>query len=661
MAKNDTLQDVLFHYNEWTDDMETRKTQEDGWDDIVDAYWGKLPDNWPYLSQVVDPVITTSLIEKRARLTNSKLRGRLVPREGADVLKARLNNALLDFQWDNANYLGFMNDKWGNMDTDARSFGSSFALILWRQEYDDEDKLVYKGNDMLPILPYNVGLDPACSHVRDARWVQIRRWQTIEELEDISDTPGEAKFPGLSEFKKKVEQSKKSDARDAEYTSRTLANRGLEDRVGYDKTFPVYEIVTEYRKDRWITFSPKHKIVLRDIKNPYKHRSIPIIQLRYHPLIDDPWGQSEVRRVLPLWRSIQSVLNGYLDDMNIKMRPPLKVLEGQVRMETIEYSPDAMWLMSQLDAVQEYSGSGESLRYFQTTYSALKSAFSQAMGDLSQGVSNVDPNEADKTATEIRAISKQQNVRDQNNQIYLADTIKDMMRMWLSNNQQFLFNKKHGEYILNIVGKNNFRYFKESGLADEVPDPQAVDEAVSMIKDNPEAFGDFDIEQMYKATQVPKYPIVDNPNAQPEDMKVKSKLRISDREDSAEVSLTPDDLNGTYDYIPDVKSMAAGSNQEMIQTRQQAINNLTQNQGIIQALQQQGYMPNIKEMYIDQLEDTGMKDAERYFEEVKQPDAAATGQAGSLGAPQQPAGVPAIPEAVASIPNQQQMAGPAPI
>src|SRR4030066_747546 len=113
--KEKTLLDVTRHYEQWNQDNNQRRTRKNGWNDVTDAYWGKLPADWPYINKVVDPRIRTSLIEKNARLLNTKLRGRLVPREGGDVVKARINNALLDFQWDSANFGGTMLGKWGTM------------------------------------------------------------------------------------------------------------------------------------------------------------------------------------------------------------------------------------------------------------------------------------------------------------------------------------------------------------------------------------------------------------------------------------------------------------------------------------------------------------------------------------------------------------------
>jgi len=132
MKKDEVLQEILLHYEMWRDDNRIRQTRENGWNDVIDAYWGKLPDDWAFDSRVTIPLIRTSLTEKNARLINAKLRGRLVPREGGDILKAKINNAVLDFQWDNANHGGSMTSKWKEMDLDTRLMGSMFGLVLWR-------------------------------------------------------------------------------------------------------------------------------------------------------------------------------------------------------------------------------------------------------------------------------------------------------------------------------------------------------------------------------------------------------------------------------------------------------------------------------------------------------------------------------------------------
>ncbi len=633
-TKNEkALQEVNEHYLVWTEDNDIRRLRKNGWNDITDSYWGKLPADWPYINKVVDPRIRTSLIEKNARLLNAKLRGRLIPREGGDVLKARINNAILDFQWDNAQWGGSMLEKWGSMDLDTRLYGSKFALIYWKHEVEDK-KLIFDGNEMKPLDIRDCGMDPSADHVRNAKWFQVREWMKMEDLESISYTGEDPKFPGLAELKSKM--TDRSDRRDNAFENRILHLKGLTDRVGEDRSFPVVEIVTEYRRDRWITYAPKYKVILRDISNPYEHGKIPVIQLRYYSIQGDPLGESEVEPVLSIWKAIQAAVCGYLDNMANHIRPPLKVIEGAARIETIVYGPDAQWLVDRQDAVMEMPSNGEAMRNFQTTYQALVAAFNTAMGDTSLGVSSVDVASRRRTATEIRNAEKQQNNRDQKNQQSLADAIQDMMSMWLVNNRQFMFtDPDKNEFVLKIVGSELYRYFKQAGLDEMVlPDESAttIAEIIEQMEGN---VSDEDIMGMVEAGKVPKHPIIENPDAKnPKDLRMKPKLQMNEMEDGAELYIVPEDLDGNYDYIASVKSMAIGAEQEMLQAREQAIQMLM-NPQMMQMLMNEGIKPNMKDLLIDNFNDLGMRDAEKYFSKAE-PMLQQQPQLPQMGMPPQP-------------------------
>lgn len=656
------LDEVQQHYTDWTEDRDIRLTRENGWNDVLDAYFGRLPEDFPYLSSVVDPVLRTTIVEKKARLTNSKLRGRLVPREGADIISARINNALLDYQWDNAQEGGSMNHKWGLMDQDTRLFASCFGLVTWKYEVEDDDesgeeKVKFNGNEFKYLDVRNVGLTHG-DNVNNAKWVQVSDWYTLEELENENIVPKNPKFPGLAELKAKLADNTQ-DRRDANYQSRIKSLKGMTDRLGQDKAFPVIEVVTEYRPDRWITFSPKHNVLLRDIANPYKHGRIPIVQLKYFPLSDDPWGESEVESVLPLWRAIQATLNGFIDTMNIHMQPPLKIIEAMCKMETIIYAPGAPWIVNSAEAVTEFQGSGEPMRYFQTTYSALKAAFNTAMGDSSQGVGATDPFNNEKTATEVKKMDRQQNVRDQDNQNALADALKDMMAMWLSNNQQFLFaDPKMHEYVLKIIGEKDYAFFKQAGLDQMTLDHESTQTIADVIMAQGGNINDLQLQELMDSAYMPEHPVIENPNEKnPEKIRMKPKMRINEETHEAELSMTPEDLNGTFNYIPDVKSMAAGADAEMQQARKEATDLLFNNANVMQLLAQEGKKPNASEILIEIFESSGTRDATRFFSDVAPPSPQqGVDPTASLQPPMAQSGLPAVPPSNAQ--SGQQMAGP---
>lgn len=635
MAETKLITELKQHYNMWTKDNEKRMTRKNGWNDITDAYWGKLPDDWPYMTKMVDPRLRTSLIEKNARLLNSKLRGTLVPREGADMVSAGINNALLDFQWDSANDGGSMNIKMSIADMDTRLYASKFAFVYWKYELDKEGNCIFDGNEMMPLDIRDCGIEPTATHIRDAKWFQHRTWEFVEDLEGQVDVKGKKMFKNIGSLKSKIAEKlgqKRTTSRNNEYTPRLKTLQGLEDRTGEDMAFPMIMIVTEYRTDRWITFCPDYDLILRDIPNPYNHRRIPIAQLRYFAIQDDPHGESEVESVLPLWKAIQATICAYMDEVILKIRPPLKIIENAARIETIQYGPEAQWLVDRQDAVEEMKSSKDALQYFQSTYQALVAAFNTAMGDTSQGISNFGPFESgDKTATEIKATARQQNTRDQKNQNDLAEFIKDVMLMWLSNNKQFLFSDPDkAEYILQIVGQEEYSLFKRAGMDQtELPDENAT-MLGDIIEQTPDLTDD-EIMQMIEVASVPKYPVITNPKEKdPTKLEVKPKLRISEVADTAELSVTPKDLDGVFDYIPDVRSMSLGAAEEMQQMNERAIQLIISNPTGLQLLQEEGYRPNVKELYESALGGLGHKDSSRFFRKIEngQPIQAGVGQMG---------------------------------
>lgn len=611
------------HYNMWKEDNDTRMYRENGWNDVTDGYWGKLPDDWPYNSRVTDPRIRSSLIEKNGRLLNSKLRGRVAGRDGeSDPLKARIQNAILDFQWDSATDGGSMLEKWGEMDMDTRLYASKFALVPWKNEKDSEGQVIFDGNEFHPLDIRDCGLDPSATHIRDAKWFQHRKWVHLDDLRKLNDTDSpEPMYPGLDALLDKIAMDDranyKSDRRDNEYTNRILHLKGLSDRVGEDKSFPVCEIVTEYRKDRFITFSPKYKCILRDIKNPYKHRKIPIVQLRYYKISGDPHGESEVEPVLPIWRAIQATVCGYLDNMNIHMRPPLKIIESAVRIETVIFEPEGQMLMDRPDGVTEFESSPHPMQLFQTTYSSLIAAFNQAMGDMSQAVAQENPFSGDeKTAREVKFIEKQQNQRDQKNQTSLSDAIQDMMSMWISNNQQFLFtDMKKKEYLIKILGGEMFSYFERAGLADYTVNPENMKMLGDIVMQDPNVSDD-DLMVMADAAREPLYPVVENPEeTNPLNIKVKPKMSIDEMHDGAELSIVPDDLVGLYDYIPDVQSMSSGAIQENKEGMKNMYDIIT-SPNTTQLLAQDGWTIDAKAVITDLANSIGRQDADKYFKQI---------------------------------------------
>jgi len=599
------------HYSNGRDEMERRKLRKNGWDDILKAFFGRLPSNWPYHARIVDPVLRTVILEKNSRLLNGKLRGSLVPREGGDIVKAKINNAILDYQWDKADKDGSMINKISLSDIQARLFGASFGLVYW-----DSTK---ECNEFKVLDNRNVFTDYQSSDVKNSKWIQVREWVKIEDLEEMNEhLPEDMQYRNLGDLK----SAKSKDRRDSKYTSVIKESHGVEDNVGDDNSFPAIEMVTEYREDKWISFFPNYSIITREIDNPREDEKIPVVLLRYYFVGDDIYGDSEIESVLPLQRAINATLSAFIDHVNITLRPPVKIAgNATVRMDTISYGPDARWLVGDsVNNVQTHqTGSNEVISSFQSSYSVLKSALNTAMGETSLGISNINPFSGDKTATEVRNTEKQRLTRDQRNQIELEQFLADIMMLWLGNNKQYLFMDKKGMVkIQRIVGKEMLKELQALGLDQmEVPG-ETMDALRQSIVDRGGQVSDAELDMITRETSVPKYPVVMNPEEKnPENYDIKSKLELDEEGSFGSIYMTEDDMEGTYDYIPSIKSMAVNENDKQIQGRTKALE-LILNPSIAQQLQAQNKKINIADLLVEVLEDAGIKNAERIIEDMPQ-------------------------------------------
>ena len=625
---NSLFAEVNYHYTYGTQDMETRKLRKNGWDDIVKAYYGKLPSNWPYLSKVVDPVIRTAALEKTSRLFNGKLKGTVVPRETGDAVKAKVINAILDYYWDNAQHGGSMLEKWALMDTYTRLFGAGFGLCYWRKT-DDYDGLEFKVLDNRDVF-----VDYQANHVKNANWVQVREWRTLQDLKNTT-IDGENLYENLDELEKLMFAEYQGDRRDTRYTSMVKQLRGLEDRVGQDIYFKTVEVVTEYRKDRWITFTPRYGLILRDIENPLDSKIIPVVQLRYYQNGDDVYGESEFEAVLPIQRAINANLCAFQDQINFSLRPPIKVANNAdgVRLDTIVYAPNALWLTgSTPNNIIEHQSGTQVVQQFSTTYQVLKSAFNTALGELSAGVSNVNPLATEKTATEVRATFTQMQSRDQFNQLFLTESLKDQMVIWIKLIQQFLFDDPEKyNIIFKITGMDTLNELKKYSLDDmEVPD-EVTNQLADMIQQNPNMIDPTMIQSIVEQTAIPAVPVNTTPNKRVGEFV--PKLEMDKYGEFASLRVEKDDITGNYDYIPDVKSMAVGTSEQLSIGRNQLFQTLV-SPNVNAQLQAEGDKIKLKELIIAIAEDNGVRNAGKFFESVQ----TGVGQAGMGG------GLPAVPQ-----------------
>lgn len=634
--------EVNNHYIMSKLDLDQRIGRKNGFDDMDKLFASYIdPATWPYRSCLFDATPFSAIIEKDARLLGGKLQGRLVPREEGDALGAEINNEIIRYQRDEQSKLGSsLIERWHMLSQNARKYGSGFAIKKWRYETKvdrntKKRKVVYDCPDFTVCNPRDVLVNPSYPYVN--KWWQYREYNTLAELTDVNDAARTKPiYKNLDILRSALSEEAKlkgGDRRESNYVSKNKQIKGLTDTLGQDEVYKVVELITEYRPDRWITFAPRYGVIIRDIPNPYDHGEIPVIHLKYYSLPDDIYGIPELEPAVSQIKGVNAHLSAYSDTVATLTKPPVMVNPINVRMHTLEMIPEAKWLMNNPGAdVIAYKGDSSITSNFQSVYTIMKSSMLNTLGEASQGISNIDPLQQDKTATEVRDTSFTRNVRDNMNLIFLSEALKRDVMLTLSMNKQFLFAGNAGKVkIIRIVGKDAVEYFNRQGLSDIRPtNEDAQKMALGQI-------GQMDV------APGPRFAVKNGdsivPKFEPDEMGQGGKLYVE-----------PGDLEGEYDYIPDVESMQAPS-QQSVEQKLTAILGVLTNPTVLQELQMENKRPKISDLLIKMFESTNViKDAEQYFEDI----------------PQQPLMPPGMPGDPQDVQNQaptggagQPTAGPA--
>lgn len=618
-SEQSLFSELISHYSMATQDLEQRIYRRNGFNDADRMFASYIDEkSWPYRSTMFDPRPYTIILEKSARLIGSKPKGRLVPREGGDSLGAYINNELLDFQWEDNTRLGqSMIAKWIMMDQNTRKYGSSFGLADWRYErrtVKDEKgnfkkEVFYDGPDFKVLNNRDVLANPSYDFIN--KWFGYREYLTLGDMKGVNDiSRGEPQYKNLDLLENAVRDDVRGTGDTRNIASQNKAIKGLQEFLGrdiYNKTIEVYH---ERRNDRWISIARKYGVVIRDVPNPYRDRELHVVHLKYYPLPDDLYGVSELEPVAKQIKALNAHLSAYSDTIALALRPPVHVNPLNVRMHSLSWDPEAKWLMNSPNVdVQMMKIDTSVTSNFQSIYQVLVGSLMNALGEQSQEMSSVNPFQGTKqvTATEIRDTAFTRNVRDNMNKVFLAEALKQQIMLWHSMDQQFMFSAKADKLkIIRIVGRDAQEFFSRQGLSDIRPTQQdSLDAANAIANGQP-------------APQVPPGPVYavnvgQDQNGAPLEV---PKYMPDANGGGGNLIIEPGDLEGNYDYIPDIESMSAPSTADIEQKLNSLLVAMT-NPLIVQGLANEQVRPKYKELLVKMIEATGVvKDADAYFEDI---------------------------------------------
>lgn len=653
ISQDQLLSEVQTHYDESQSELDTRITHKTQGFDVYDKLFRSYlnPSKWPYNAKIFDPRSFGGIVKKTTRLIASKMRGRLVPRSVGNELGARVGTELLSFQWDEIdNRTDFpMLARLAVLDMNARKYGAAFALANWHQEKNLKGEAVFDGPWLEPLNNRDVLLQPGRTSISDSDYVIVRRYVSLQELKAVNDT---ALTGAIYDEAALAELESLKGARGEHYASVNRTIKGLNTIPSGEERI---EVCTEYRRDKWITWTPlsgdKKKrggLLLREIDNPYEHGQIPIVRLIYYPIDDDIYGISELEPIVSLQKALNALVSQAYDMINIDLYPIMAINPQNVIMSSLEFKPRAKWLMNNPNTdVRRIESSVQGLSKFREMATYIISSMAEALGETGQGFSNFSMFEADKTATEIKDLALLRSARDNFNKLMLGCFLGKVMQLWWSMDRQFVEPVK----FIRLVGKDALKYFAEEKLHEWTINDEGYKLIDEYMKENPQ----FSFEEAYETLRqtgelekfaVPLFPVKYKGETLP-------KLQLIEKGRVGFLAFEKDrDASGDYDFIPDVESMSLPNDKEILNTRLMFFNLI---RGNAQIFEQEGVKPKLKELAIKIGQSARIDDAEQYFEEITQEQAVQQQipQPQALGMPMGQGQMPPITQEIppAELPN----------
>lgn len=593
-------EEVLRHYTDAQNELDLRISDKERGFDVYDRLYRNFINKkkWSFRARVTDGRASSIINRKTDRLLANRMTGKMVRRGGGGTeLGAKIQTELIHSQWNDIDTLTDepMIIRVRKCDQSARKYGASFALVPWRTTKR------FDGPSFEPLENRDVLIQPGARSIDDAEWVQVRRYVSLASLKRAN----ELAKTGEVYSSEALEKLKESDSSENNYISINRSVIGISGNEGKR-----IELVTEYRRDRFITFVPKQGkekgIILSDKENPYRHGEIPIVRLNYYPIDDDIYGLPELEAANSLIKTNWALMSQYLEGAQLDLYSPLMVNPRETQLDTIKFEKGARWLMEKPgESVRPYASGLQTLSRFRDTFGILTSLIMESVGETSQDVSQISQNVGtDKTATEVRDQAQLRTARDNANKTILKQFLSRVVYFWSEMNKQFLEDEK----AIAIAGKEALQYFINKGLNGwELSTDGAKivsDYALEKNMDYEVAYEELRAMGNLESYASPLFPSQD-PSI--------PKLETDEDEKSGTLRIGREDVSEEYAYVPDVEAMSLNDDSTDTQAKVMIFDRIKQ---VESQLQQEG----TKVKWQDLIESLGhsakLKDPDQFFEKI---------------------------------------------
>ena len=404
------------------------ETKRSDWDEKEDIFFCKNPDEITEdetKSQINDPRLATYVLERSGRVCSQLPTGKPFALSKNDRGKNKLMTLVLNkWVYPNAKSQFPLITKFKLLDMYSLIYGSSFGLVDW---VVDKQK-GYIGPDLFLLNIRDVFPQAGAISLEDSDFIYVSTLKTKEWLK--------ARDKDTWKNIDKVLKGKTKGTSRSEMSSERISTRYAEFYNSYDaggKDNPYIELITRYERDKWITFEPETREIVRIIENPHKNGELPVIVKHCFPLLDDFFGLGEIERGATLQKAINSLINLYFDGVKMELFPPLQINPNEVIASSIKMRPGAkMYVDRPNQSVQPMVVADKSLATFQSSYNFLLGALENTNGTSSTSVAQQFDTTAGKTPQALRMQAARENTRDMMDRYQMEVTVQNVVEKFVN-------------------------------------------------------------------------------------------------------------------------------------------------------------------------------------------------------------------------------------
>lgn len=322
------------------------------------------------------------------------------------------NPYALQYQWD---------IKLRMWDMYSRIYGAMPMLATWRVDKN------YIGPDAYLIHPRHFRPQAGKTTIQECDYGFVDSWVSASWLKQRDSKV----WKNIGKLLDKAKDARDSKMNESEEDLTYTEQQNRDGFIGEEGKFGQIKLTTQYVRDRWVTFSPDHDIIVRDISNQNNTDQIPVIMKQCYPLIDRIYGLAEFERGQTLQNAINGLVNLYMDGVKMSIFPPI-IMNSKIVPSSIKYQPGAKWMETEANAIRNFDVMPKGIDTFTSTYSFLKSALLNMGASSDTSISStVDPGMG-KTPQALQMQESREGARDAWDRHMLESAYEDLMNVFVN-------------------------------------------------------------------------------------------------------------------------------------------------------------------------------------------------------------------------------------